>query len=270
MTGVYLPSSFAIQSNVHGGVPRHVAIIMDGNGRWARQRGLPRWAGHAAGVRKLQPLINEAGNLGTRLLTLFAFSADNWQRPKDEVSGVMTLFEQYLDQQVADLIERETRLTFLGRRDRISPILVEKMAAAEDATALGQGLHLRIAIDYSARHAIAEQALALLTDSALSDFKDTPALHERLIECFETGKVDLLIRTGGEKRLSDFLLWESAYAELVFSDHLWPEYEPQNLREAVAEFLRRDRRFGRVPIEPGLQVVNHMTESNRPSTREAV
>jgi undecaprenyl diphosphate synthase len=138
------------------------------------------------------------------------------------VRSIMALFNQYLDLKVAELVERGTLLTFLGRRDRISPVLVEKMAAAEAATASGQGLYLRIAIDYSARHAIAQQALLLATTAALSDSKDMAALHNRLIERFESDKVDLLIRTGGEKRLSDFLLWESAYAELVFSDRLWP------------------------------------------------
>ena len=199
----------------------HVAMVMDGNGRWATRRGLPRTAGHRAGAQAVRPLVEAAPNLGVGALTLFAFSADNWKRSAHEVSALMRLFARHLRTETPRLLENGVRLEIVGRRDRLPTPLVAAMEAAEAATATGATLHLRVAVDYSARQAIA--AGRLLPD------------------------VDLLIRTGGEQRLSDFLLWECAYAELHFTDRMWPEFGPTELAAAVAEFRARERRFGTVP-----------------------
>jgi len=199
----------------------HVAIIMDGNGRWATRRSLPRAAGHRAGAEAVRRVVEAAPGLGARALTLFAFSADNWKRPPGEVAALMRLFARYLRTETPKLIEHGVRLELVGRRDRLPAPLVAGAAAAESATRAGAELHLRLAVDYSARWAIA--AGLLLPD------------------------VDLLIRTGGERRLSDFLLWESAYAELVFSDVMWPDFTTADLAAAIAEFHARQRRFGALP-----------------------
>ena len=199
----------------------HVAIIMDGNGRWATRRSLPRAAGHRAGAEAVRRVVEAAPGLGARALTLFAFSADNWKRPPGEVAALMRLFARYLRTETPKLIEHGVRLELVGRRDRLPAPLVGGAAAAESATRAGAELHLRLAVDYSARWAIA--AGVLLPD------------------------VDLLIRTGGERRLSDFLLWESAYAELVFTDVMWPDFTTADLAAAIAEFRARQRRFGALP-----------------------
>jgi len=199
----------------------HVAIIMDGNGRWATRRGLPRAAGHRAGAEAVRRVVAAAPELGVRALTLFAFSADNWKRPPSEVAALMRLFARHLQTEAPKLAERGVRLDVVGRRDRLPAPLVASIAAAERATRDGAELRLRLAVDYSARWAIS--AGVLLPD------------------------VDLLVRTGGERRLSDFLLWESAYAELVFSDVMWPDYTTADLALAIAEFHARQRRFGALP-----------------------
>jgi undecaprenyl diphosphate synthase len=199
----------------------HVAMVMDGNGRWATRRGLPRTAGHRAGAQAVRPLVEAAPGLGVGALTLFAFSADNWKRPPTEVSALMRLFARHLRTETPRLIKNGVRLEIVGRRDRLPALLVSAMEAAELATAAGTTLHLRVAVDYSARQAIT--AGRLLPD------------------------VDLLIRTGGEQRLSDFLLWECAYAELHFTERMWPEFGPAELATALEAFRARERRFGTVP-----------------------
>jgi len=199
----------------------HVAMVMDGNGRWATRRGLPRTAGHRAGAQAVRPLVEAAPGLGVGALTLFAFSADNWKRPANEVSALMRLFARHLRMETPRLIRNGVRLRIVGRRDRLPAPLVAAMEAAEVATAAGTTLQLRLAVDYSAREAIA--AGRLLPD------------------------VDLLIRTGGEQRLSDFLLWECAYAELHFTERMWPEFGAAELAGALEEFRARERRFGTVP-----------------------
>ena len=222
----------------------HVAIIMDGNGRWATPRGLPRTAGHRAGVETVRRIVEAAPDLGITTLTLFAFSSDNWRRPDDEVGALMALLETYMRAELRRLAKGGARLTVIGRRDRLPGRLARDIAAAEQATAHGRLLHLRVAIDYSARAAIARAARLLGT------CEDTPDAFGRLIAqaSDDAGacEVDLLIRSGGEKRLSDFLLWESAYAELWFSDKMWPEFTADDLGTAVAAFGRRERRFGGV------------------------
>ena len=196
----------------------HVAIVMDGNGRWAVRRGLPRVAGHRAGAEAVRRAVEAAPRLGVTALTLYAFSADNWKRPSAEVAALMRLFARYLRTEIPRLVEHGVRVEVVGRRDRLPSPLVAAIAAAERATAPENGLRLRLAVDYSSRWAI--RADALLPD------------------------VDLLIRTGGEQRLSDFLLWECAYAELYFTPTRWPDFDAAELAAAVRAFHARERRFG--------------------------
>jgi undecaprenyl diphosphate synthase len=199
--------------------PRHIAVIMDGNGRWAQARGLSRSDGHRAGAAAVRRAIEAAPSLGIAALTLYAFSADNWQRPRAEVQSLLRLLRTYLRNETAHCVEQGVRLEVIGRRDRLPLALRAAIAAAERATSGGRTLHVRIAIDYSARDAIARG------EAPLPD-------------------VDLLVRTGGEQRLSDFLLRECAYAELYFTPCAWPDFDGAALAAAVAEFGRRQRRFG--------------------------
>jgi len=201
----------------------HVAIVMDGNGRWATRRGLPRAAGHRAGAAAVRRAVEIAPGCGITALTLYAFSSDNWTRPAAEVSTLMRLFARYLRSETAELIAQGVKLMVIGRRDRLPASLVAAIAAAEQATAQGTELELRLAVDYSGRAAI--RAGDLLPD------------------------VDLLIRTGGEQRLSDFLIWECAYAELWFTDRMWPDFQAAHLAAALHEFHSRDRRFGGLPTQ---------------------
>jgi undecaprenyl diphosphate synthase len=194
---------------------------MDGNGRWATRRGLPRGAGHRAGAETVRRIVQAAPGLGITALTMYAFSADNWKRPAAEVAILMRLFARYLRGEVAPLAQQRVRLAVIGRRDRLPAPLVCAIETAEQATAGGTQLELRLAVDYSARAAI--RAGTLIPD------------------------VDLVIRTGGEQRLSDFLLWESAYAELWFTDRMWPDFSTADLAAAVADFQARERRFGALP-----------------------
>lgn len=231
-----------MQSTLESKKTFHVAIIMDGNGRWAVRRGLPRSAGHRAGVAAARRVVEAAPDLGVTQLTLFAFSCDNWRRPEPEVGALMGLLRHYLRTELRTFLASGTRLTVIGRRDRLPQELREEIARAERASALGRRLHLQIAFDYSARAAIANAAAGWLADDSPS--RDA---FRRLI-CWQGGgngaDVDLLIRSGGEKRLSDFLLWECAYAELCFVETLWPDFGAEHLRAAIADFSSRERRFG--------------------------
>jgi len=243
-------------SEVGGEDRLHVAIIMDGNGRWAAGRGLPRTAGHRAGADAVQRVVEAAPALGITTLTLFAFSSDNWRRPRDEVAGLMSLLRRYLRAELARLVDNGVRLTVIGRRDRLPDGLADEIADAERRSASGTQLHLRIAIDYSARDAIATAAAAWRSERPptrdefrrlLENWGQTPIPGEGEIPNWgqtPIPDVDLLIRTSGEKRLSDFLLWECAYAELCFVDALWPDFGAADLRAALADFHRRERRFG--------------------------
>jgi undecaprenyl diphosphate synthase len=223
----------------------HVAIIMDGNGRWATRRGLPRVAGHRAGIASVRRVVERAPDLGIRWLTLYAFSSDNWRRPVDEVESIFWLLRAYLRLETERLRQHGARLEIIGRRDRLPPLLVREIARAEDATAEGQCLHLRVAVDYSSRDAIA-RAVAGVTTALPLELFSADLVGRVLAQALtaESGEVDLLIRTGGEKRLSDFLLWESAYAELLFTDRMWPDFDATDLEAALGEFNRRERRFG--------------------------
>jgi len=222
----------------------HVAVIMDGNGRWAVRRGLPRSAGHHAGVDAIRRVVEAAPGLGIGTLSLFAFSSDNWARPAEEVQILMELFGRFLRDEAGPLRAHDVRLSVIGRRHRLPPEVVAAIAAAEALTARGSRLHLRVAIDYSSRDAILEAArLGRRDDSTRESF--TTRLGET--HGAPAPDVDLLIRTGGEQRLSDFLLWESAYAELFFTARMWPDFHGDDLAAAVAEFRGRDRRFGARP-----------------------
>ena len=219
----------------------HVAIIMDGNGRWALRRGLPRSAGHHAGVDAIRRVVEAAPEVGIGTLSLFAFSSDNWARPAEEVQILMALFARFLRDEAGPLRAHDVRLSVIGRRDRLPPELVSAIAAAEALTARGTRLHLRVAVDYSSRNAILEAArLGGLDDPTREAF----AIRLGETHGAPAPDVDLLIRTGGEQRLSDFLLWESAYAELFFTARMWPDFREDDLAAAVAEFRGRDRRFG--------------------------
>ncbi|MDQ3280801.1 MAG: di-trans,poly-cis-decaprenylcistransferase [Acidobacteriota bacterium] len=221
-------------SNQRGGI--HVAIIMDGNGRWARSRGLPRTSGHRAGATAVRRVVEAAPSQGMDILTLYAFSSDNWKRPGPEVGALMRLLENFLRTEAASCVEQGVRVEVIGRRDRLPARVQDAIAAAERATASGTVLRLRIAVDYSSRDAIVRAAGHAPRNRA--------ELARHLSANGLARDVDLLIRTGGEQRLSDFLLWESAYAELYFTDVAWPDFDGAALAAAVDEFHRRQRRFG--------------------------
>ena len=225
----------------------HAALIMDGNGRWATGQGRSRLLGHAAGAEAVRRIVRSAPESGISTLTLYAFSADNWQRPAAEVQALLGLFLQYFRDEANGCREAGVRLTMIGRRDRLPLALRGAIAAAERATAGGARLWLRLAIDYSARDEMlraAERLAKSAGDSVRGRAAFTRARFSTALGA--APDVDLLIRTGGERRLSDFLLWEAAYAELVFTDLPWPAFGPEELALAVAEYHRRDRRFGRV------------------------
>jgi undecaprenyl diphosphate synthase len=215
----------------------HAAIIMDGNGRWATTRGLPRIAGHRAGAEALRRTVEAAPDAGIGTLTVYAFSSDNWRRPPTEVSALMRLFQSYLRKEQARCIQNGVRISVIGRRDRLPRMLLPAIETAERATREGTRLHLRIAVDYSSRDEILRAVHALKSNAS----------REEISNALGSPDVDLLIRTGGEQRLSDFLLWECAYAELFFTPRMWPDFGASDLSEAVAEFHSRERRFGAVP-----------------------
>ncbi len=225
----------------------HVAVIMDGNGRWANARGRPRTAGHIAGARVVRKIVEAAPDCGIGMLTLYAFSADNWARPSREVALLMRLFRRYLVAETDRCVTNDVRMRIIGRRDRIPSELLRAIRAAEDATRYGRRLDLRIAVDYSARDAMVRAMERLRGAGPISREDLARAMCEVDHWTDECRDVDLLIRTGGEQRLSDFLLWECAYAELYFTDRRWPDFTPADLDHAVQEFHSRERRFGTVP-----------------------
>jgi undecaprenyl diphosphate synthase len=213
----------------------HVAVIMDGNGRWATRRGLPRVAGHRAGARAVRRVVEAAPTLGVTTLTLYAMSSDNFGRPASEVASLLRLFGEYLERESDVLARNGIRLQVIGRRDRLTPSLAAAVVAAErttaEATRQRERLHMRLAIDYSARAEIRRALAASVASGSEAPLADLP-------------DVDLLVRTGGEQRLSDFMLWECAYAELWFTDRAWPDMTASDLATAIAAYRTRDRRFG--------------------------
>lgn len=223
----------------------HVAIIMDGNGRWAQQRGLPRTAGHRAGADAVDRTVTAAAQHGVDVLTLYAFSCANWQRPRAEVHSLFSLFRRYLKEQTRRCLEQSIRLNIIGRRDRLDRPLLALIQQAEQLTADCTGMILRIAIDYSAQWSLmqASRASREIEHIEHDEFARRLAMVNHAVP---VGDVDLLIRTGGEQRMSDFLLWESAYAELHFLSKLWPDFDADDFKAALIEFFGRNRRFGRI------------------------
>lgn len=234
-------------TSADGVVPRHVAIVMDGNGRWAKARFLPRLMGHHRGVETTRKVIRECSDAGVECLTLFAFSSENWKRPEEEVSGLMSLFMSALEREAAALFRHNVRMRFIGDRSGFSASLQDKIAQVEAMTATCTGMHLLIAANYGGRWDIL-QAVRTLADKIVTGELAAATLNEATFgELLATGGLpdpDLFIRTGGEKRISNFLMWQLAYAELYFTDVLWPEFDEQCLRDAFKDFASRQRRFG--------------------------
>lgn len=235
-------------------VPVHIAVIMDGNGRWAKARALPRHAGHRSGVKSVRKIVEVAAKRGVSYLTLFAFSSENWRRPKEEVSRLMTLFLEALQQEVNDLHRNNVRLSFIGERDLLQQGLVRKITAAEEQTKDNSGLNLIIAVAYGGRGDIVTASKKLAVRVAASELAPADIDDECLAaELALAGKPDpdLLIRTGGEKRISNFLLWNLAYAELWFCDCLWPDFSEQHFDDALSYFSSRQRRYGHTSEQVG-------------------
>ena len=231
-----------MQSTLHPHAPSglHVGIIMDGNGRWAESHGQSRSRGHVQGARVARAVVEGAPSLGIGVLSLYAFSSDNWKRPPAEVRSLMRLLRVYLRSEAERCVRNGVRIEVIGRRDRVPPVVGREMTVAEGITAGGDRLLLRLAIDYSGRDALVAAALAGPSSRREFQWNLERAIHART----PVPDLDLLIRTGGERRLSDFMLWESAYAELVFSDLAWPAFSAPDLADAVREYHRRDRRYG--------------------------
>ena len=225
----------------------HVAILLDGNGRWAAAHGLRRSEGHRAGVEAVRRVVRAAPALGIGTLTLYAFSSDNWGRPLSEVASLLTLLEEYLRNEAPKCAAENVRLRVIGRRDRIPPTLAEAIQTAERLTANCRGLQLRIALDYSSRDAILRAACWMLSSTEVSEREFAKRLGEVTHATGPALDVDLLIRTGGDRRLSDFMLWECAYAELFFTPRMWPDFTAEDLIAAIEDFRGRERRFGLLP-----------------------
>jgi len=227
----------------------HIAIIMDGNGRWAASRGLPRTAGHVQGAKAVNVAVEAAARAGVEVLTLYAFSADNWKRPTPEVNALMDLLGRYLFAETRRCVERSIRINVIGRRDRLSAGLVRAIEQSERLSAEGQAMQLRIAVDYSSRHSIV-QAAGQARDGV--DMEEFARLMQHANHCVApVAEVDLLMRTGCEQRLSDFMLWECAYAELYFSDCLWPDFNEREFSLALGAYASRHRRFGGLIAQEG-------------------
>ena len=230
-------------------LPRHVAIIMDGNGRWARKRGLPRVAGHKVGLESVRAMVRACSSWGITHLTLYAFSTENWRRPADEVSFLMKLLQLYLKRELKELHENRVRLNAIGRLQDLPAAARAELKRSIALTAKNDGLTLTLALNYGGRQDIvdaAKKALALVKRKKLSPAKLDEALFGSMLSTGELPEVDLVIRTSGEMRLSNFLLWQTAYAEVYFTPTLWPDFRQGQLAEALHDFARRERRFGDV------------------------
>jgi undecaprenyl diphosphate synthase len=233
------------QSTCQSFTPLHVAIIMDGNGRWAERRGRPRSEGHLAGARAVRRTVESARELGIGTLTLHAFSSDNWKRPHQETAWLMQLLEDYLVRETPRCLEAGIRLRVAGRRDRLPQTLLAAIESTEAATRSGKELYLRLAVDYSARHSLWQAARLC---GATGDLPVFETLARTVHDDAPLPDVDLLIRCGGEQRLSDLFGWECAHAELLFLPLMWPDFGPRELRAALEEFRRRERRYGALPV----------------------
>ncbi len=234
---------------------RHVAIIMDGNGRWAEQRGLPRWKGHEAGARAVRRIIEAACRLDIPVLTLFAFSSENWKRPEQEVQTLFRLFLRYIAEETDALIKNGIRLSAFGRRDRFAPAVADALAGVERATSGCTRLHLRLALDYGSRYEVVEAVRALALQSVQGVLAPDEIDEKMITNTLASRDVpdpDLVIRTAGEQRLSNFLLWQAAYAELHFCSRLWPDFDESDLQEALADYHARTRKFGALACVSGV------------------
>lgn len=228
-------------------VPRHVAIIMDGNGRWAKRRSLPRAAGHRRGVETVRDVVKAAGEIGIKYLTLFSFSSENWNRPSGEVDALMALMKRFIQQDLSELHAHNVKVRVIGARDNLEPEIIGLIQQSEDLTAHNTGLTLVVAFNYGAQAEIARAATKLAQEVAAGSLAPSDISVDLLSSRLDTADIpnpDLLIRTSGEQRLSNFLLWQCAYAELVFVDELWPDFSADTLAAAIREYQRRDRRFG--------------------------
>jgi len=244
------PAPNTVPPPPHGGLPRHIGIIMDGNGRWANRRHLPRVAGHRAGVRAIRPVMEECDRLGVHVLTLYAFSTENWSRPSAEVGALMRLFVETIQREIDELHANGVQVRILGRRQELSPRLQQVVTDAEARTCGNSSAVLNIAINYGGRAEIVDAVRELAAGGADLTQLDESALSRALY----TGGLpdpDLIIRTAGEMRVSNFLLWQAAYAELWVTDTLWPDFGAVELGQALADFADRERKFGRVRGKPG-------------------
>lgn len=239
--------------------PAHVAIIMDGNGRWAQMRGLPRQEGHRRGLEALRRAVRHAGELGIRVLTVYSFSTENWRRPKAEVTFLMGLLRRFVENDLAELHEAGVRVRIIGSRDDLAPDLRALVERAESMTAGNAGLTLAVAFNYGSRDELTRVARRLAEDVAAGRVAPEAVDEEMLGARLDTGGLpdpDLVIRTSGESRVSNFLLWQAAYAEFIFTPVLWPDFDRKALEDALAEYHRRERRFGGVgdPVERSMGV----------------
>jgi undecaprenyl diphosphate synthase len=233
-------------------VARHVAIVMDGNGRWAKRRGLPRTLGHRAGVSALKRTVEAAPHLGVEWLTVFGFSTENWRRPASEISELMTLLKAYVQSDLDRLVREGVRVRVIGRREGLAPDILEVIERAEGRTRHNERFNLQVAFNYGGRADIVDAAKALAAEwLAAGGAPASLSEHdlERRLSTAAGPPVDLIVRTSGERRLSNFLLWEAAYAELVFQDVLWPDYGPDELKAAIEEFRARERRYGGADVD---------------------
>lgn len=224
-------------------LPTHIAIIMDGNGRWAKQRGLPRMAGHRAGTENIRAIVSECSTIGVRYLTIYAFSTENWSRPSLEVQGLMQILSDFIDRETKNLHEQQVRLRHLGRLEGLSPRLRSKVQYAIDLTGKNTGLTLAVAFNYGGRADIVDAVRRLIAEGATPDQIDEHLISDHL---YTSGMPDpdIVIRTSGERRISNFMIWQAAYSEYWFTPVLWPDFRPEHIHQAIRDYGRRERRFG--------------------------
>jgi len=257
-----------------GKIPAHIAIIMDGNGRWAKRRGLPRFAGHKAGVSRVRSVVEDCSRLGVQALTLYAFSAENWKRPRTEVDMLWRLLRFYLRHELEDLQKNDIRLQSSGRVEALPARVYEELRAVERATARNRGMRLNLAINYSARHELVDAVNAIVDeariDGRLSELTIDEEMISRRLYTAELPEPDLLIRTSGEMRVSNFLLWQIAYAELYVTDTLWPDFDREELHRAILDYQKRERRFGGLSDEPAARPEQDVSEEQDEEIEEIV
>ena len=229
-------------------IPNHIAIIMDGNGRWAKKRFLPRNAGHVAGAKTVEKIIEDAYDLGVKYLTVYAFSTENWNRPDDEVAALMKLLKNYLKDCIKRANSNNMRVRVIGERSRLEPEIVEKIEELEECSKNNTGITFIIALNYGARDEMIRGMKKMLQDG-ISAEEITEEKYESYLDTKDIPDPDLMIRTSGEQRLSNFLLWQFAYSELYFTEVPWPDFTPEELRKAVEDYSGRDRRYGKIEEE---------------------